>query len=78
MPSLFRIDGLSGYIFDEKGGQHNNPHIHVYYAEYQAEVYFDGSIKSGDLPKSQLNKVRQWLRSGGKKKAIKKWRELNT
>ena len=77
MPSIFNFDGITGYVYDERGGQHSEAHFHVYYAEYAIEIYMNGKIKEGSLLKAQLRKVLQWLKTGGKKKAIKKWRELN-
>lgn len=41
---------------------HNPPHFHAIYAEYEALVAIkDGEVIEGFLPKSQLKEVREWL-----------------
>lgn len=42
-------------------GQHNKPHIHVYYGEYEASVGIDGELLAGSLPVKQLKLVNAWL-----------------
>lgn len=37
--------------------QHNKPHVHVYYGEYQASVGIDGELLAGSLPVKQLKMV---------------------
>lgn len=41
-------------------GQHNKPHFHVYYAEYEASVGVDGDLLAGSLPVKQLRLVQAW------------------
>ena len=33
--------------------QHNKPHVHVYYGEYEASVGLDGELLAGSLPCKQ-------------------------
>jgi hypothetical protein len=48
------------YLMDNK--QHNAPHIHAKYAEFEASVaIFDGEILSGELPRKQLRLVQAWI-----------------
>lgn len=42
-------------------GQHNKPHVHVYYGEYKAAVAVDGELLAGSLPRKQLKIVTGWL-----------------
>ena len=42
-------------------GQHNKPHVHVYYGEYEAAVAIDGELLAGSLPRKQLKIVTGWL-----------------
>lgn len=42
-------------------GQHNKPHVHVYYGEYEATVSIDGELLAGALPRKQLRIVVGWL-----------------
>lgn len=37
--------------------EHNPPHIHVQYAEYNAVVDFDGNVTEGTLPVKQRKLV---------------------
>lgn len=41
-------------------GQHNKPHFHVMYAEYEASVGIDGELLAGSLPVKQLKLVQAW------------------
>ena len=41
--------------------QHNKPHVHVYYGEYEASVGVDGELLAGSLPRRQLKIVVEWL-----------------
>ena len=38
--------------------QHNKPHFHVYYAEYEASVGCDGELLAGQLPVKQFKMVQ--------------------
>jgi hypothetical protein len=41
--------------------EHNPPHFHAYYNEYQAEVLIETlEIKEGQLPKRIYNLVVEW------------------
>ena len=35
-------------------GQHNKPHVHVYYGEYEVSVSIDGDLLAGSLPKKTV------------------------
>lgn len=48
------------YFLDDK--QHNLPHIHAKYAEYEASInIIDGNIIVGEIPKKQLRLVQAWI-----------------
>ena len=48
------------YLIDNK--QHNLPHIHARYAEFEASLDItDGEILSGELPRKQLRLVQAWI-----------------
>lgn len=47
------------YFGDTK--QHNKPHVHVYYGEYEAAIGIDGELLAGSLPYKQLKMVTGWL-----------------
>lgn len=41
--------------------QHNKPHVHVYYGEYEASVGLDGELLAGSLPGKQYKILVGWL-----------------
>lgn len=48
------------YLIDNK--QHNLPHIHARYAEFEASISIaEGEILSGTLPRKQLRLVQAWI-----------------
>ncbi len=48
------------YLLDNK--QHNLPHIHAQYAEFEAAIdMLDGNILAGDMPKKQLRLIQAWI-----------------
>ncbi len=61
MSELCRFAGMIIYMmfFDTK--QHNKPHVHVYYGEYQAVLGIDGELLSGNLPRRQMRIILGWL-----------------
>lgn len=61
MPELSRFGGMVIYMLFHDIGQHNKPHVHVYYGEYEAAVAIDGELLAGSLPRKQLKIVTGWL-----------------
>lgn len=61
MPELTRFAGIVIYLLLKDTQQHNKPHVHVYYGEYEASVGIDGELLAGSLPKRQLKIVIGWL-----------------
>lgn len=48
------------YLLDNQ--QHNLPHIHARYAEFEASINIDdGELLAGDLPRKQLRLVQAWI-----------------
>ena len=48
------------YLLDNK--QHNHPHIHAKYAEFEASINInDGEVLAGNLPRKQLRLVQAWI-----------------
>jgi hypothetical protein len=49
-------------LFLADNQQHNLPHIHAKYAEFEAAIGIaDGEILVGDIPKKQLRLVQAWI-----------------
>lgn len=58
---------------------HNPPHIHAVYAEYEVKLeIMSGEIIVGHLPKTQLKEVSGWLENPVvKEKLVKAFHRLN-
>ncbi len=58
MPRLSEFYGIAIYMYFV---DHNPPHFHAIYAEYEALICVDdGSIIRGELPKTAMRLVEQW------------------
>ena len=57
MSELSRFYNIFIKMIFSDDGQHNKPHFHVYYAEYDASVGIDGELLAGKLPVKQLKLV---------------------
>ena len=54
------FDGVRIYIYPR---DHNPPHFHAYYAEYEALINIRTlEVMAGDLPGKQLKRVRKWAK----------------
>ena len=58
MPVLSMFYGIIVSMFYK---EHNPPHIHVQYAEYNALFDFDGVITEGSIPVKQKKLVEAWI-----------------
>ena len=62
MPVISMFYGIIIRMFLLDNQQHNLPHIHVKYAEYEAVLSLeDGEILAGELPRKQLRLVQAWV-----------------
>jgi len=58
MPEICRFFGIIIYIFYN---EHQPPHLHAVYGEYEALVTIEGlSVLSGELPPRALGLVIEW------------------
>jgi hypothetical protein len=57
MPELSRFAGMVIYMLFGDTKQHNKPHVHVYYGEYEAAIGIDGELLAGSLPRKQYKKL---------------------
>ncbi len=60
MPELCRFFNIIIHMIFSDTQQHNKPHFHVRYAEYEASVGVDGELLAGSLPVKQLRLVQAW------------------
>ncbi len=61
MSELSRFAGIVIYLLFYDTKQHNKPHVHVYYGEYEAAIALDGSLLAGSIPSRQYRMVIGWL-----------------
>lgn len=47
MPELSRFGGMVIYMLFHDTGQHNKPHVHVYYGDFEAAIGIDGELLAG-------------------------------
>jgi len=60
MPTLSLFYGILIRMNWKDTGQHNSPHFHAYYGEYEAVFGLDGEIIAGNFPKKQSAYVKAW------------------
>lgn len=61
MPIISQFYGILIYMYQELGGHHNKPHIHIKYNEYEMSMTLDGKKLSGQLPQKQKKLVDAWI-----------------
>ncbi|BED92752.1 MAG: DUF4160 domain-containing protein [Candidatus Paraimprobicoccus trichonymphae] len=59
MSVLSMFYGIIISIFTKN--EHNPPHIHAEYGEYEMSVTFEGEILAGNLPRKQRRLVKAWI-----------------
>jgi len=79
MPLISHFYGILIYIYKEIGGQHNLPHFHAKYAEFEAVFDLDGNIVTGELPTNKSKLVEAWctLHREELNAAWRAWNESN-
>ncbi len=58
MPEIARFFGIIIYM---NWRDHNPPHFHAVYGEYEAIISLDGALLAGGMPKRALSMVYEWL-----------------
>lgn len=62
MPIISMFYGIIIRLYLIDSQQHNPPHIHAKYAEFEASISIeDGEILAGKLPRKQLRLVQAWI-----------------
>jgi len=74
MPELSRFAGIVIYMLFKDTQQHNKPHVHVYYGDYEAVIGIDGELLAGSIPRKQLRIVTGWL-AYHEEEAYKAWNQ---
>ncbi len=60
MPTLSMFYGILIKMNWKDKGQHNLPHFHAFYGEYEASFDFSGEVLAGDFPAKQGALVKAW------------------
>ena len=60
MPIISMFYGIKVYIYVEKDGKHNKPHLHGYYGEDQVVLDFEGNVLEGSLPRKKQALLVAW------------------
>ncbi len=61
MPTLSMFYGIIVKMYNEKGGQHNTPHIHAEYQEYNITIDLEGNVLEGNFPANKLKLLIAWV-----------------
>lgn len=70
MPTISQFYGIKIYIFFD---DHNQPHFHAYYAEYEVEIAIKtGKVMGGKLPPRAKKLVVAWMKKY-KKELLENW-----
>lgn len=58
MPEICRFYGIIIYMFFS---EHNPPHFHIKYQDYEATIQINDGIVQGKIPRTAINLVFEWL-----------------
>lgn len=61
MPALSMFFGIIIYMYMERGGKHNKPHIHAKFQNHEIVIALDGEILGGEFPTSKRKLVEAWM-----------------
>lgn len=63
MAELCRFLGIVIYMY---GMDHNPPHFHFIYGDFECIMYLDGYIVEGKAPSKVIKRVEKWARANEK------------
>ncbi len=62
MPAISMFYGIIVYMYFMDNRQHNKPHIHARYQDYEVIVTIpDGEILEGKIPNSKMKLLHAWI-----------------
>ncbi|MGN0159334.1 MAG: DUF4160 domain-containing protein [Brotaphodocola sp.] len=61
MPEISRFYGIVIKMLFSDDDQHHEPHVHVYYGDYEASISITGNVLAGSIPVKQYRMVSGWL-----------------
>lgn len=60
-PKICEFEGLHIYMYNERGGKHHYPHVHVKSAEYRAVYRLDGKLMEGFIQFNKEKFIKEWI-----------------
>lgn len=72
MPEICNFYGISVYMYMN---EHQPPHFHVIYGEYEAEITIKDGVVTGSLPRRALRMIYDWL-DAHQEELIENWKRL--
>ena len=72
MPEICRFFGIIITMFAD---DHNPPHFHVRYGDYEAIVTIDKGVVKGEMPRNALKQVFRWMELN-KEELAANWQRL--
>ena len=58
MPRLSMFFGIVIYMYAD---DHNPPHFHAFYQNYEAQFDLDGELIAGSMPRRQCRLIAAWV-----------------
>ena len=58
MPEISRFYGIIIYMFFS---EHNPPHFHIKYQDYEATIQINDGIVQGKIPRTAIKLIFEWL-----------------
>lgn len=72
MPEISYFYGIAIYMYM---GEHNPPHFHVKYQDYEAIVTIEAGVVTGSFPRRALGLVYEWL-DLHKEELMENWKRM--
>ena len=69
MPEISRFYGITIYMFYN---EHNPPHIHAQYQDYETVIEIESGKIKGKFPRRALNLINEWIEIH-KKELMENW-----
>ena len=77
MPEICFFLGIHIYMYNELGGRHHYPHVHVSFSDSNAVFKIeDGRLMEGYLPTNKTRVLQKWIEER-KKELMELWGALN-
>ncbi len=62
MPTISMFFGIIIYMYYFDNKEHQAPHIHANYAEYDAVISIpEGDVIQGEIPNNKLKLIKAWI-----------------